>query len=112
MTKKLNPLIKSERKLGRELKKEERQALAIGKSIISRKRFSRFLHVLGPGLVTGAADDDPSGIATYLQAGAGFGLGLLLGFLGLTRILVGGGAFGGLLRELLIGRLAVDRLLI
>jgi NRAMP (natural resistance-associated macrophage protein)-like metal ion transporter len=32
---------------------------------------------LGPGLVTGAADDDPSGIATYSQAGAGFGLGLL-----------------------------------
>ncbi|MBS0411204.1 MAG: divalent metal cation transporter [Proteobacteria bacterium] len=32
---------------------------------------------LGPGLVTGAADDDPSGIATYSQAGAQFGLGLL-----------------------------------
>jgi len=32
---------------------------------------------LGPGLVTGAADDDPSGIATYSQAGAAFGYGLL-----------------------------------
>lgn len=32
---------------------------------------------LGPGLVTGAADDDPSGIATYAQAGAQFGTGLL-----------------------------------
>lgn len=32
---------------------------------------------LGPGLVTGAADDDPSGIATYSQAGAQFGAGLL-----------------------------------
>jgi NRAMP (natural resistance-associated macrophage protein)-like metal ion transporter len=32
---------------------------------------------LGPGLVTGAADDDPSGIATYSQAGAQFGYGLL-----------------------------------
>src|SRR5712671_7161028 len=31
---------------------------------------------LGPGLVTGAADDDPSGIATYSQAGAQFGLQL------------------------------------
>jgi NRAMP (natural resistance-associated macrophage protein)-like metal ion transporter len=31
---------------------------------------------LGPGLVTGAADDDPSGIATYSQAGAQFGFGL------------------------------------
>src|SRR3989344_2430278 len=32
---------------------------------------------LGPGLVTGAADDDPSGIATYSQAGARFGFGFL-----------------------------------
>ena len=32
--------------------------------------------VLGPGLVTGAADDDPSGIATYSQAGAQFGYAL------------------------------------
>ena len=32
---------------------------------------------LGPGLVTGAADDDPSGIATYSQAGAQFGVALL-----------------------------------
>ena len=36
-----------------------------------------FLRVLGPGLVTGASDDDPSGIATYSQAGAQYGLGLL-----------------------------------
>jgi len=35
------------------------------------------LRSLGPGLVTGAADDDPSGIATYSQAGAQFGFGLL-----------------------------------
>ena len=34
------------------------------------------LAVLGPGLITGASDDDPSGIATYSQAGAGFGYGL------------------------------------
>jgi NRAMP (natural resistance-associated macrophage protein)-like metal ion transporter len=33
--------------------------------------------VLGPGLVTGAADDDPSGIATYSQVGAQFGYGML-----------------------------------
>src|SRR3984893_16100421 len=32
---------------------------------------------LGPGLVTGAADDDPSGIATYSQVGAQFGMGML-----------------------------------
>src|SRR3977135_4560407 len=35
-----------------------------------------FLKRLGPGLVTGAADDDPSGIATYSQIGAQFGYGL------------------------------------
>lgn len=33
----------------------------------------RFIRVLGPGLVTGASDDDPSGIGTYAQAGAQFG---------------------------------------
>jgi len=42
-----------------------------------RNRFSRFLRVLGPGVVTGAADDDPSGIATYSQAGAKYGFGFL-----------------------------------
>jgi len=37
----------------------------------------RVLHLLGPGLITGASDDDPSGIGTYSQAGAqlGFGIG-------------------------------------
>jgi len=34
----------------------------------------RFWNILGPGLVTGASDDDPSGIATYSQAGAAYGL--------------------------------------
>lgn len=37
----------------------------------------RFLKILGPGLITGAADDDPSGIATYSQTGAQFGYGML-----------------------------------
>lgn len=32
---------------------------------------------LGPGLITGAADDDPSGIATYSRAGAAFGYNIL-----------------------------------
>ncbi len=40
-------------------------------------RLRRLLRALGPGLITGAADDDPSGIATYLQAGAQFGLAML-----------------------------------
>jgi NRAMP (natural resistance-associated macrophage protein)-like metal ion transporter len=38
---------------------------------------SQIIKALGPGVITGAADDDPSGIATYSQAGAKFGLGML-----------------------------------
>ncbi len=37
----------------------------------------KFWKILGPGLITGASDDDPSGIATYSQAGAAFGLSTL-----------------------------------
>ncbi len=40
---------------------------------VKKKSIGRFLRILGPGIVTGAADDDPSGIATYSQAGAQFG---------------------------------------
>ncbi|HMG82676.1 MAG TPA: divalent metal cation transporter [Ferruginibacter sp.] len=40
-------------------------------------KFKRFLITLGPGLITGASDDDPSGIATYSQAGAQFGYATL-----------------------------------
>lgn len=36
-------------------------------------RLGRFIRILGPGVITGAADDDPSGIATYAQSGAQFG---------------------------------------
>jgi NRAMP (natural resistance-associated macrophage protein)-like metal ion transporter len=43
----------------------------------SPNKFIRFTKLLGPGLVTGASDDDPSGIATYSQAGASFGLATL-----------------------------------
>src|SRR5256886_12075200 len=42
-----------------------------------RERLVSRLRELEPGLITGAADDDPSGIATYSQAGAAFGYGLL-----------------------------------
>ena len=44
-----------------------------GKTSSVRQFFSK----LGPGLITGASDDDPSGIATYSQVGAQFGYGLL-----------------------------------
>ncbi len=41
------------------------------------RRIPSFLRHVGPGVVTGAADDDPSGIATYTQAGAQFGTSIL-----------------------------------
>jgi Mn2+/Fe2+ NRAMP family transporter len=42
-----------------------------------RKGVIGWLQVLGPGLITGASDDDPSGIGTYSQVGSQFGYGLL-----------------------------------
>ena len=42
-----------------------------------KTKIKAFFKNLGPGLVTGASDDDPSGVATYSQAGAGFGLATL-----------------------------------
>jgi Mn2+/Fe2+ NRAMP family transporter len=39
--------------------------------------FTRFLKILVPGLITGASDDDPSGIGTYVVAGASFGFATL-----------------------------------
>jgi NRAMP (natural resistance-associated macrophage protein)-like metal ion transporter len=51
--------------------------MAENQTLAPRKRRNMLLRLLGPGLVTGAADDDPSGIATYSQAGAQFGYGLL-----------------------------------
>ena len=47
------------------------------------------LKKLGPGLITGAADDDPSGIATYSQAGAQYGYGLLWSVLFTTPLMIG-----------------------
>jgi NRAMP (natural resistance-associated macrophage protein)-like metal ion transporter len=48
-----------------------------GKQDLQFSVFKNALKFLGPGLITGASDDDPSGIATYSQAGAKFGLGML-----------------------------------
>src|SRR4051812_14312000 len=51
----------------------------VGKKRRKRKKSlgTSFLGKVGPGLITGASDDDPSGIGTYPQAGAQFGFGLL-----------------------------------
>lgn len=49
----------------------------MSKSVKLKNKLSSFWKLLGPGLVTGASDDDPSGIATYSQAGAAYGLSTL-----------------------------------
>ncbi len=46
---------------------------AARRAFVLQGRFRRFFSNLGPGLITGAADDDPSGISTYSVTGAGFG---------------------------------------
>lgn len=51
-------------------------ATAHNHGLPGRQRKVVWRKILGPGLVTGASDDDPSGIATYSQAGAQFGYGL------------------------------------
>lgn len=43
----------------------------------TEKEVEEYWHTLGPGLTTGASDDDPSGIATYSQTGAVYGFGLI-----------------------------------
>jgi NRAMP (natural resistance-associated macrophage protein)-like metal ion transporter len=48
-----------------------------GERLLLNNPLSRLLRILGPGVITGAADDDPSGIATYSQTGAQFGYGQL-----------------------------------
>lgn len=44
---------------------------------LAKRKLVRFWKILGPGLITGSSDDDPSGIATYSQAGAMYGLATL-----------------------------------
>ncbi|MDB5823019.1 MAG: iron transporter [Herminiimonas sp.] len=56
---------------------------------ITAKPKSGWIRKLGPGLITGAADDDPSGIATYSQAGAQFGFGMLWTLLFTWPLMVG-----------------------
>jgi NRAMP (natural resistance-associated macrophage protein)-like metal ion transporter len=68
----------------------EAPAAALGRTVDSSARLNKgirnflplrkvgeYWHILGPGLTTGAADDDPSGIATYSQAGSQYGFQLL-----------------------------------
>jgi NRAMP (natural resistance-associated macrophage protein)-like metal ion transporter len=48
-------------------------AKVVRRAIVLQGRFRKFFSNLGPGLITGAADDDPSGISTYSVTGAAFG---------------------------------------
>lgn len=54
-----------------------------------KKILTRWLNKLGPGLITGAADDDPSGIATYSQAGSQFRFSLVWTLLLTTPLMIG-----------------------
>jgi Mn2+/Fe2+ NRAMP family transporter len=58
------------------VKPEVTNRLRIAKTT-RKNRAEGLLRKLGPGLVTGASDDDPSGIGTYSQVGAQFGYALL-----------------------------------
>jgi len=53
--------------------KKAQEAVTAEKARAQRMRVRRFFRELGPGLITGAADDDPSGISTYSVTGAAFG---------------------------------------
>ncbi len=53
------------------------KALPTDRVVSSVKKTEEYWHTLGPGLTTGASDDDPSGIATYSQTGAQYGFQLL-----------------------------------
>jgi NRAMP (natural resistance-associated macrophage protein)-like metal ion transporter len=68
-----------------------RSAKALGRHLV-RGLPSRLRHLsqqIGPGLITGAADDDPSGLATYSQAGAQYGAGLLWTMALTTPLMIG-----------------------
>lgn len=46
------------------------------RDLVKQPERPRLLEIMGPGLITGTSEDDPSGIATYSQVGAQFGYGL------------------------------------
>src|SRR5919198_220337 len=75
---------KEEEKAARENEKEEdddiEESKAEGPAKTKRSSSSQLksiFEIFGPGVITGASDDDPSGIATYSQVGAQFGFGIL-----------------------------------
>src|SRR5262245_20461782 len=63
--------------------------LRFGGLWMNNKTLNGFAQRLGPGLITGAADDDPSGIATYSQAGSQFRFGLVWTLLLTAPLMIG-----------------------
>lgn len=70
--------IKAEHAIDGTIRITEKEIIKI-KEILKNpwKKFRIFMKTLGPGLITGASDDDPSGIGTYSSVGAKFGFGIL-----------------------------------
>jgi len=66
-----------------------RGTAALGSFRKRARHVDAFARRLGPGLITGAADDDPSGIATYSQAGSQFRFGLVWTLLLTTPLMIG-----------------------
>src|SRR6187200_2381513 len=67
----------TEEKEGKEEKEKDKDVISHGKQASKLSSAKQTIKSLGPGIITGAADDDPSGIATFSQAGAQFGFGML-----------------------------------
>jgi NRAMP (natural resistance-associated macrophage protein)-like metal ion transporter len=76
----VNPLI---------LSLAQRGAVVFGEIRMNTPNVNALARRLGPGLITGAADDDPSGIATYSQAGSQFRFGLVWTLLLTTPLMIG-----------------------
>lgn len=69
--------VRKKKKEKNDTKSHSHNKIQKGKLVLPFPAFKNAIKFLGPGLITGASDDDPSGIATYSQAGAKFGLGML-----------------------------------
>ncbi len=63
--------------ISQEIKLIEKKESLLEKGEEYLEKGKKYIEKLGPGLITGAADDDPSGIATYSQTGAQYGTGLI-----------------------------------
>ncbi len=87
----VDPIVRESNDVAKATKDELKQISGVFEKPRGRPRFlrtPRFLRILGPGLITGAADDDPSGIGTYSQAGAAYGPLLLWSILYMLPLMI------------------------